>query len=319
MITRLLRIVRQFRSAARRPFAALRTWMLLRLFLPRRTRVGRLYYAAVLDGQTVNLHARLPSYLSVPEQAEIELTRGRERHASAARVYEDFQGRLVCDAAILLGAKTGGLPIGEGDWKVRLRTTDGRRSRRLPLLLVEAPEPYAGPTMPHATSPITGQRYRLARSVTGNLRIVTTTPRPSAEVVRVDLSHTGLTVDFRLVGTEAGGDPWVEFAATGRRLTRPVEQCFDSVWRVNVPLNEMSPARRDVLHWDVTAHFASGRALRVGRHLHDLRNPQRVFGIAAMAVAPPGSSPMIVHPRYTPAGNFRVTCTRMPESGRRTS
>ncbi|MFE5401214.1 hypothetical protein ACFQ9Z_07360 [Streptomyces sp. NPDC056580] len=154
--------------------------------------------------------------------------------------------------------------------------------------------------------------------MTGNLRIATATPRSAAEVVRVDLSHTGLTVDFRLIGAEAG-DPWVEFAASGRTLTRPAEQCFEATWRVSVPLEEMSPTRRDVLHWDMTACFVSGRSLRIGRRLHDVRNPQRVFGISAMAVAPPGTAPMIVHPRYTPAGNFRVTCSRMPESGRRTT
>lgn len=302
---------------ARRPFTALGTWMLLRVFLPRRTHVGRLRYAAVLDGQTVNLHAELPDSLPLPEHAEIELGRGRERHTSPARVYEDTRGRLLCDAAVLLGTQLGGLPVRDGEWKVRLRLRTGRRTRKLSLLLVELPEPYAGPTMPHTVSPITGQRHRLTRSVTGSLRIVTTTPRPLAEVVRVDLSHTALHVDFRLVGA-AKDDPEVEFAATGRRLTRPVEPLTEETWRVRVPLEEMGPDRKDVLHWDVTARFASGSALRVGRRVHDVRNPQRVFGIASLTVAPPGAAPMIVHPRYTPAGNFRVTCSRMPESGRRT-
>ncbi|WP_246204248.1 hypothetical protein [Streptomyces tailanensis] len=321
MISRATRAARRLRAGAgrrvRRPFKALASWMLLRIFLPRRTRVGRLHYAAVLDGQTVNLHAELPDSLPLPEHAEIELTRGRERHTCPARVYEDTQGRLLCDAAVLLGDGLGGLPVRDGHWKVRLRTRTGPRSRKLALLLVELPEPYAGPTMPHTVSPITGQSHRLTRSVTGSLRIVTTTPRPLAEVVRVDLSHTGLVVDFRLVGASTN-DLQVEFAASGRRLTRPVTPLPDDSWRVHVPLAEMPPDRRDVLHWDVTARLASGQALRIGRHVHDVRNPQRVFGIAALTVAPPGAAPLIVHPRYTPAGNFRVTCSRMPESGRRT-
>lgn len=54
--------------------------------------------------------------------------------------------------------------------------------------------------------------------------------------------------------------------------------------------------------------------MRLGRRLHDVRNPLRVFAVQQAVVAPPGQDPLVVHPRYTPAGNFRVTCTRMPEA-----
>jgi hypothetical protein len=321
MTSRMSRGFRRARRAAarriRRPAAALRTLLLVRVFLPRRTKAGRLHYAAVLDGQTVNLHAELPGTLSFPGEAEIELVQGRTRYTAPARIYQDADGRLLCDVAVLLGEGAGGLPVGDGESKVRLHLRSGSRSRRIPLVLTELPEPYDGPTKPYSVSPVTGQRHRLGRSATGNLRIVTTTVRAMAEVVRIDLFHTGLAVEFRVLGAPPA-NPRVDFVARGRRLTAPVEYEPNGVWRVAVPLDQMSPGNREQLHWDVMVHGDSGPVLRVGRRLHDVRNPQRVFTIASTTVAPGGGEPMIVHPRYTPAGNFRVTCRRMPESGRRT-
>ncbi|UYQ65121.1 hypothetical protein [Streptomyces peucetius] len=298
--------------------AVWRSWLMLRVFLPMRVnRAARLLYAAVLDGHTVNLHASLPPGTRVPEAAGLVLQRGRQRYETTARVYEDHTGRLLMDAAVLLGAEAGGAPVGNGRWKVRLRLRTGRRTSRIPLLLVEPPRPYDGPTMPMSASPLTGQRHRLGRSVTGNLRVVTADARPSAEVVKVDLSHTGLSVDFRVIGAEVA-EPWSEFTATGRRVKRPVHPLGDGVWRVVVPLEEMSPQRRATEHWDVALCSDGERRLRLGRRLHDVRNPIRVFAINRTSVAPRGRAPMLVQPRYTPAGNFRVTCSRMPEAGRRT-
>jgi hypothetical protein len=297
---------------------AWRSWLMLRVFLPMRVnRAGRLLYAAVLDGHTANLHAALPQGARVPERADLVLRRGRQRYEATARVYEDHTGRLLMDAVVLLGAEAGGIPVANGRWKVKLRLRTGRRTSRIPLLLVEPPRPYDGPTKPMSASPLTGQRHRLGRSLTGNLRVVTADARPSAEVVKVDLSHTALTVDFRVLGAGVVA-PWSEFTATGRRIKRPVDPLGDGVWRVAVPLEEMSPQRRATEHWDVALCSDGERRLRLGRRLHDVRNPIRVFAINRMSVAPPGQAPMLVQPRYTPAGNFRVTCSRMPEAGRRT-
>ncbi|SDK28959.1 hypothetical protein [Streptomyces indicus] len=303
-----------FRRRVRALLAALRAWFLRRVFLPMRSRrAARLRYAAILDGQTVNLHAELPRNASLPERAEIVLGRGRRRWRTEARVYQGAQGRVLMDAALLLGEELGGAPMADGRAKLQLRVRQGRRSRRYALLLVEPPVPYAGPTKPMEQSAATGARHRIGRSFTGSARIVTRAARASAEVVKVHMDHAGIVVDFRLFGSP-GRPEQVEFVASGRVLGRPVEFLAPDVVRVAVPLGGMPPRRNRPDHWDVVACFGRGTRLRLGRRIHDVRNPARVFAIRQLAITPEGLAPMIVQPRYTPAGNLRITCTPMPEA-----
>ncbi|MHC3469587.1 hypothetical protein ACYF6T_12810 [Streptomyces sp. 7R007] len=302
-------------AGLRRRLGALRTRLMLGFFLPlRRGRAAHLHYAAILDGQTVNLHAELPPSAGRPERAEIVLRRGRSRHRGEARVYAGPDGETLVDAAILLGAELGGLPVGPGRWRLRLRLTSGRRSRTLSLLLPEPPKPYEGPTKPMTASPVTGERHRLGRSVRGSARVVTTPARSAVEVSKVHLNHAGVTVDFRVLGTRAE-EPRAEFVASGRRVEQPVTALGAGTYRVEVPLERMPPRGARPDHWDVVLVDRAGRSMRLGRRLHDVRNPLRVFAMRSLAVTPPGRAPMIVQPRYTPAGNLRITCTRMPEAG----
>ncbi|CAL9615071.1 hypothetical protein [Streptomyces griseomycini] len=295
--------------------AALRNRLMQRFFLPlRRGRAARLHYAAILDGQTVNLHAQLPPSVRLPERAEVVLRRGRRRFATEARVYEGPADEVLVDAVVLLGADVGGAPVGQGRWRLRLRLHSGRRSRTLPLLLFQPPVPYEGPTKPMTASPVTGERHRIGRSFRGSARVISTGARPSAEVAKVHLTHAGVTVDFRLLGTRAE-EPWAEFVASGRRIEQPVTPLAADTYRVEVPLDQMPPRGSRPDHWDVVLCDPTGLSLRLGRRLHDVRNPLRVFAMRSLAITPSGRPPMIVQPRYTPAGNLRVTCTRMPEAG----
>lgn len=295
--------------------AVLRDRLMPGLLVPLRAkRTAQLRYAAILDGQTVNLHARLPSSAGLPERAEIVLRRGRRRHLVEARVYQGPDGETLVDAAILLGAEVGGVPVGPGRWRLRLRLHSGRRTRSLSLLLLRPPVPYEGPTRPMTASPVTGERHRLGRSVRGSARVVSTGAKAAAEVSKVHLSHAGVTVDFRVLGTEVA-EPWAEFVASARRIRQPVAVGAAGLLRVDVPLEQMTPRGARPEHWDVVLCDRDGRSMRLGRRLHDVRNPLRVFAMRGMAVTPQGHPPLIVQPRYTPAGNFRVTCTRMPEAG----
>lgn len=303
------------RRGLRARAAVLRDRSMRRLFLPlRRGRAARLHYAAILDGQTVNLHAQLPPSVRLPERAEIVLRRGRRRFATEARVHEGPAGEVLVDAAVLLGADVGGVPVDTGRWRLRLRLSHGRRSRTLPLLLFRPPVPYEGPTKPMTASPVTGERHRLGRSFRGSARVVSNGARPSAEVAKVHLTHAGVVVDFRLLGVRAE-EPWAEFVASGRRIEQPVTAPAADLLRVEVPLDRMPPRGARPEHWDVVLRDRTGRSLRLGRRLHDVRNPLRVFAMRSLAITPPGRPPVIVQPRYTPAGNLRVTCTRMPEAG----
>lgn len=316
LLKRLLRSRESLAAGLAPRLFALRAWLMEHVFLPRRIgRAAVLRYAQILDGHTMNLHAELPHAATLGESAELELKHGRTGFRTTVRVYEDRGDRLLMDATVLLGGGVGGLDVTSGRWKARLLVHGGRKTRRYHLLLVEPPVAYAGPTRPMDASPVDGLRHRLGRTVAGSLRVVTSNPKPLAEVVRVDLSHSALVVDFRLIGTRIA-DPRVEFTASRRRIERPAQPLPAGAWRVVVPLEEMPPVRATD-HWDVAVTTKAARALRIGRRMHDVRNPMRVFSINKAVVAPKGQAPMIVHPRYTPAGNLRVTCSRMPEAGRR--
>jgi hypothetical protein len=316
LLKRLLRSSEAVAGSLTPRLAALRTWLLVHVFLPRRVRrAAVLHYAQVLDGQTMNLHAELPDSAPLGDSAELELKHGRRRFRVPVHLYEDREDRLLMDAAVLLGAGPGGLPVTSGRWRTTLLIEDGRRTRKYQLLLVDPPVPYEGPTKPMDASPVDGLRHRLGRTVAGSLTVVTADPKPLAEVQRVDLSHSSLVVDFRTYGITLDG-PWAEFTASRRRIERPLEALPGGAWRVVVPLEEMPPVKATD-HWDVSVASKNSRTLRIGRRLHDVRNPLRVFSINKAVVAPRGRAPMIVHPRYTPAGNLRVTCSRMPEAGRR--
>jgi len=139
-----------------------------------------------------------------------------------------------------MGAEVGGVPVDAGKWKLRLCMHAGRRSRSMALLLMEPPVPYEGPTKPMTTSRITGARYRVGRTVTGAARIVSSDPVPAVEVSKVHMSHAGITVDFRVLGTEVDR-PWVEFVAAGRQIRHPVEALGPGVFRTEVPLEQMTP------------------------------------------------------------------------------
>ncbi|MEU3606022.1 hypothetical protein AB0E83_11295 [Streptomyces sp. NPDC035033] len=308
------RLGRARRAAVHRIAVPLRARLLRSVFLPLRgRRSARVLYAAVLDGQTMNLHAELPAAARAADGAELLLGRGRSPHRSPARVHTDRSGRVLVDAAVLLGAGTGGVPVRTGATRLRLSVRTGRRTRSYPLLLVEGPHTYRGTTRPMAASPISGDRYRIGRSLTGSARLRHAPARPGAEVVDVHIEHARIDVRLRLVGLPAE-DPWCEFVASGRRIPCALTETEPGVWRAEAPLAGMYPLSGRREHWDVLLHSGERRPHRVARLLHDLSDPQRVLAMRPVVVAPRKDALMSVEPRYTPAGNLRFTCRRVEET-----
>ncbi|MEW2259993.1 hypothetical protein [Streptomyces sp. NPDC047869] len=296
------------RRSANARLVAVRTRLMTRFFLPRRAgNAARLNYAAVLDGQTVNLHAELPGSLQGVDQAEIILSRRHQRFRSPARVYTARDGRLLMDAAVLLGAAVGGASVTPGRWTLRLRVSSGRRSRTLPLLLVEQTTPLNGSTGPMKYSPLTADRYRLGRTLRGDARVVCSKAKPAAEVVNVYIEHARIEVDLRVLGTGTD-EPWAELVAAGRSVRCPLVEAEPGVWRLEVPLAEMVPFTKRPEHWNVVVHTEGHAPLRLARRLHDVQTPERVFAMRKILVSPVRGTLMTIQPRYTPAGNFRFTC-----------
>ncbi|MER8035469.1 hypothetical protein [Streptomyces hydrogenans] len=308
------RLGRARRAARLRIAAPLWSRLLRGVFLPLRgRRSATVLYAAVLDGQTMNLHAELPAAARAADSAEVLIGRGRSPHRSPARVHTDRSGRVLVDAAVLLGAETGGVPVETGGTRLRLGVRTGRRTRTYPLLLVDAQHTYKGTTRPMTASPISGGRYRVGRSVTGSARLRHAPARPGAEVVDVHIEHARIDVRLRLVGMPAE-DPWCEFVASGRRIPCELTEIEPGVWQTEVPLTEMYPVSHRREHWDVLLHTADRRPHRVARLLHDLTDPQRVLAMRSVVVAARKDTLMSVEPRYTPAGNLRFTCRRVEET-----
>lgn len=302
------------RIAVRRVLGPLRGKLLRGVFLPLRgKRSARVLYAAVLDGQTLNLHAELPVSPDPVETAVLVLGRGRTLHESPVRVNRDRSGRLLADATVLLDDEAGGVPVPTGATRLRLRVSSGRRARSYPLLLVDGPHTYQGTTRPMTASPISGDRYRVGRSFAGSALLRRSPAVPGAEVVDVHIQHARIDVSVRLVGL-AAGEPWCEFVASGRRIPAGLTETGPGVWRAEVPLAEMYPVADRREHWDVLLHTGEHRPHRVARLLHDLSDPQRVLAMREVVVAPRKDRLMSVEPRYTPAGNLRFTCRRVEET-----
>ncbi|MET8892633.1 hypothetical protein [Streptomyces albogriseolus] len=312
MIPRRKQLRRMRRRAGARLVAA-RSRLMTRFFIPRRVgTTARLDYAAVLDGQTVNLHAELPARMRDVREAEILLGRRSRTFQVPARVRTDRDGRLLVSAAVLLGAAVGGASVTPGRWKMRLRVRSGRGSRTLPLLLVEHTTPLRGSTGPMKYAPLTADRYRLGRTLRGDARLVCIEAKPAAEVVNVYIEHARIEVDLRVLGTDAGR-PWAELVAAGRSVECPLAEVEPGVWRLRAPLAEMLPSTGRAEHWNVMVHTDGHPPLRLARRLHDVRTPERVFAMRKILVSPVRGALMTIQPRYTPAGNFRFTCGR--ESG----
>lgn len=301
--------IRAVRRRVLRSLSGYRASLMNGFFLPRRLgRTALLRYAAVLDGQTVNLHAELPAFVTQAETAEIVMRRGLRRHRRPARVYPDPEGPWLMDAAVLLGAEAGGVPVGRGRWKLSLDVRSGRRRTRLPLTLAEPTAPRKGVTGPMARSPLTAHRYRLGRTVRGDARVVCSKARPVAEVAAVHIQHARIDVDLRVLGVRATA-PWAEVVAAGRRLRCSLAETQPGIWRLEVPLAQMLPEGGRPEHWDVLVHPDRGAPLRLARRLHDVQAPGRVFTMRKILVSPHRGVLMRIEPRYTPAGNFRFTCS----------
>ncbi|WP_018539114.1 MULTISPECIES: hypothetical protein [unclassified Streptomyces] len=307
------------RAARRRLIAALapaRARLIAKVCYPVRSRwSAAVRYAAVLDGHTLSLHAVLPAGVREGFEgraAQLTVSRRGMRHRVPVRVYRDGDSRLVMDATVLLGADLGGLPVRAGRWRLTLVLRGPSGRKRVPLALAVPPTPYGGPTRPMTTCPRTGMRHRAGRTFTGRLRLVCASPAAQAEVARTELRYTGADVEFRVLGSRRSR--WeVEFASAGRSLTRRAAHLGDGLLHVSLPVEEMFPRRRKE-NWTLYARpVKGGPRIALGRRLHDVRNPLRVFAIRHIVMAVGEGRIMRVQPRYTTAGTLRFTCEQMPE------
>jgi hypothetical protein len=269
-------------------------------------------YFAILDGCTLNLHARLPKDVG-GDSAEIAFTlRNRELRAPAI-VTRDVLGQASVSAAVLLGAELGGVHVGEGSWRVAvvLRSDGAERLVRLRGRLRTA-DSGDGPTITDPSCARTGTRFTPKVSSSGLCLISVTPPAPSAEVTRLKVKASGIEIEGRLVGLGPVPGVIVRFKTGGGAAHQTIAATDGTVFRARIPLAEMAPdgASKERV-WDVFADVEGHGPLRVGRHLHDLRDPRRTLRLPQRAVAPPIGGLVRVRPYYTGAGDLSVACAHI--------
>lgn len=271
-------------------------------------------FFAVPDGRTLQVHAVLPDLPVGPEhRAELLFASQRGATTHPATIRRDAAGGLAVEAMAPLGHDPGELPLTSGTWTVAVRiSAPGGPERRFALRIAEPVEP-TGPTVATPPHPVSGHHYRPARSARGTAQLTVTGPPARAEVTRLATDHTGARIRARLVGVGSTGEhPTVVFSPRrgGADVVLPVHP-VNGEFELLVPLTRLATGGPgEEIIWEVWVRPSTTRMIRVGRYLHDLRNPQPILS-ASREILPLGDDQFAGYrPYYTAAGNLAVACLR---------
>ncbi|MCP9948935.1 hypothetical protein [Actinomadura madurae] len=262
-------------------------------------------YFAVLGGRALNLSVPLRD--GTVGCAVVFSHRRRVRRAEASLVADDRGARA--EAAVLLG--TGGLILPSGRWQVGLavRGTDGTER----VIRVRAPAALAdtGPALRESPCPDTGIAYTTSRSWRGHCVLSVRSGPPVAEVTRLSLSLTGADITGRLVGPPGEASGYLVFRPRDAGAVVTAEAVIrGDVFRATVPMQELADAAERV--WDVWMCVRGVGELRVGRFLHDVRDPSRTFRVPARVACPAPGSLVALRPSYTATGGLSLACQEVP-------
>jgi hypothetical protein len=264
-------------------------------------------YFAVLDGRTLNLH--VPA-AEANGPVEVVFTRlGQELRAPAER---SADGSV--SATVVLGADLGGVPLTPGRWKVALALGAERRLR----LLADAPavaDP-GGPTVASPPCAETGVRFVPEISPVGQWSVRVAAPEPSAEITRLLLSLSRFDVEVRFAGV-APTRAALRFQARGGAPITVQATAEGGTFRARVPLAAMVPdGEGGEQVWNVVALIPDHPPMKVGRHLHDVRDPRRTLRVPQRTIAVGAAALVRVRPYYTGNGDLALACSpgsRSPE------
>lgn len=292
--------------------------MAQRIARMRRDQVAGLPQAAcdflgVLDGRTLNLHAVLPAPTDGGTcRAELALVRDRRVLTCPATIRQGPDGRLEVEVLARLGQGPGEIPLGKGIWSMALTVgLPGSVERQFALRVAE-PEDTGGPTTTMPPHPVSGWHYRPTRSRQGLAQLTVIAPRARAEVARINITHTESRIQARLVGVRMSEGAEVVFTprAAGPDVVVPIDT-VDDTFEFVVPVAELSsgPPGHEVV-WEAWVRTSPTRMIRLGRFLHDLRDPRSVLR-ASRASLPLGGDEFVGYrPYYTQTGNLAVACLR---------
>jgi len=258
---------------------------------------ARCTFFAVLDGAALNLHAELPPGTPAGN-AEITFVKGdRELRAPARSVPGGVEATLP------LGGAPGEIPLTNGTWLVGVAVA----GRRLALGMPEAPD-GSGPTVASPPHPRSGRHYAAGPGPHDRCQLAVSGPKARAEVTRLVLGPTAAEIHGRLVGREAPDGGAAVFVARDGGDTVEAPFAVDGGrFRVRAPVADLATGPDGIERiWDVWLRPTGGSRLRLGRFLHDVRDPRTVFRVDRVTVALDGGRFAGVRPYYTPAGNLAV-------------
>jgi len=269
-------------------------------------------FLGVLDGRTLQVHAVLPASAEQPDRAELLLVRGRHVRRCPASVRTGPGGRPSVEVLARLGEEPGELHLDRGTWSLAVAVTDAGGTERRYGLRVAEPAERPGPTVSAPPHPVSGWTYWPGRGVRGVAQLTVTGPVAQAEVVALDHSDAQPRIRARLVGVRRVDAPALVFSPRGGGPDRVVPvDVVDNRFEAVVPVADLATgAPGDEVIWDVRVRVSATRLVRIGRFLHDLREPRVVLLTSRVVLPIDGDDFVGYRPYYTASGGLAVALLR---------
>ncbi|MEV4710234.1 hypothetical protein [Micromonospora sp. NPDC049374] len=210
---------------------------------------------------------------------------------------------------VTFGAASDEISLSKGIWSLALAVLEAAGERKFALQTTELTD-HDGPTVSNPPHPVSGWRYEPGCGNQGLAQLTVMAAKSRAEVIRLETGPTEARIHARLVGVGSLQDPVIVFTPRGGGpdLTVPIDPTGGR-FEFSVPLAELSVgAPGTEVIWDAWVRTAPARMIRLGRYLHDLRDPRTVLRVSRTTVTVDDRRFVGYRPYYTKAGNLAVAC-----------
>ncbi|MFD7918214.1 hypothetical protein ACFV3R_03160 [Streptomyces sp. NPDC059740] len=277
-------------------------------------------HLSLLDGRTLNVCVRVPDQIR-PTEAHLVIGGGAKPVVAPLTLTERGEGRVEASGTLVVGLLDGrcetvpALPtdlrrylLAAGQWKLSVRFADGTgEERRFALAAVPNPLPD-GPTIAAPTA-ADGSHGRLLASSTGRAHLSLGRDAAAAEVERVVIGWSDLTLHGRLTNaaSQAYTGASVELVRRGGAAVRSVQPAWDGEhFTCRLRVEDFAGATAKEQIWDVRLTAPGGRPLKVSRRHTDVRLPKQVFRMPNRLLADEQGRCLRINPYYTPVGSLAL-------------
>ncbi|MFB9851630.1 hypothetical protein ACFFMR_14695 [Micromonospora andamanensis] len=265
-------------------------------------------YFSVLDGRTLHVHALLPTSAVAVEQATLLFIQNSKVVVCPASA-ETIGDRISVTARAAFGTGPDEISLGKGIWSVVVAVPEATGERRFALQTTE-PADHDGPTVQNPPHPVSGWRFEPGCGTQGLAHLTVKAAKARAEVLRLATGPTEARISGRLVGVGSLQDPMIVFTprGDGADVMVPIAP-VNGQFEFTVPVAELAvgPPGAEVI-WEAWVRTSPTRMVRLGRFLHDLRDPRTVLRVSRTTVTIEDRRFVGYRPYYTKAGNLAVAC-----------